>query len=419
MTDTLQDLTTEAALSLADSYYVDENYKEAVDVYTAAISVVRESEMALHIRALSHRSATFYGLERYDEALHDANNALTLFSKRPEGLRKGEGELCHKRVGLAALKLKNYAHAKEAFLKAAQLASLNSRPDSVYKSYIKSCDDHLKLATPTPAKKEAKQPSSQENTKEKMEEKEVSKPQDKEEPESKIVGTLQPDSSKVAFSSVKMPKYAYYQSDKFMTIEIREARVTEDLIHVNFQPKQLTVILRKDGVDYTVIANALYTEIVVPKSKIIIKDEKVVVKLKKKDEKYEWHELFGKNEAFKALPKATAKTVKSDDAAATKARPYASHKDWDQIDKELKENESKEKPEGDQAMNNFFQSIYANADDETRRAMIKSYQTSGGTVLSCNWDEVKEKDYEKERIAPKGMEWKNWEGKKLPMQEDD
>jgi hypothetical protein len=40
--------------------------------------------------------------------------------------------------------------------------------------------------------------------------------------------------------------------------------------------------------------------------------------------------------------------------------------------------------------------------------MNKSMQTSGGTCLSTNWGEVKEKDYEKEQVAPKGMEWKKY-----------
>ncbi len=37
---------------------------------------------------------------------------------------------------------------------------------------------------------------------------------------------------------------------------------------------------------------------------------------------------------------------------------------------------------------NDTQDIYSKATPETQRAMNKSFQTSGGTVLSTNWDEV-------------------------------
>lgn len=82
-------------------------------------------------------------------------------------------------------------------------------------------------------------------------------------------------------------------------------------------------------------------------------------------------------------------------------------KDWSAIDKQIEKDMQKEKPEGDEALNGLFKQIYEKADPETRRAMIKSYQTSGGTVLSTNWGEVKDKDYEgKDRPdAPNGQRW--------------
>ena len=76
--------------------------------------------------------------------------------------------------------------------------------------------------------------------------------------------------------------------------------------------------------------------------------------------------------------------------------------DWSKVALE----EEEEKPEGDAALNGLFKKIYANADEDTRRAMIKSYQESGGTTLSTNWENVG-KEYVKPE-APKGMEVKNW-----------
>jgi len=89
--------------------------------------------------------------------------------------------------------------------------------------------------------------------------------------------------------------------------------------------------------------------------------------------------------------------------------PYTSNKDWNEVEQTVKQEEAAEKPEGNDALQKLFQQIYADGDPEVRRAMMKSYQTSGGTVLSTNWKDVAKKDYEREGITPpKGQEVRKW-----------
>ncbi len=88
-------------------------------------------------------------------------------------------------------------------------------------------------------------------------------------------------------------------------------------------------------------------------------------------------------------------------AAGTKPSAYSSKKkvNWDELVKN-------EKDDSEDPLNSVFKGIYGNGSDEQRRAMMKSYQESGGTVLSTNWEDVGKKKVEVS--PPSGMIAKKW-----------
>ncbi|WWC58857.1 uncharacterized protein I303_101402 [Kwoniella dejecticola CBS 10117] len=103
------------------------------------------------------------------------------------------------------------------------------------------------------------------------------------------------------------------------------------------------------------------------------------------------------------LPKA--EPAAPDNRKQTK--PQTQRKNWDKLlEDELDDNEDSKDPNagGDAALQKFFSKIYGNADDDTKRAMIKSFTESGGTTLSTDWSNIG-----KERTPvrpPDGMEEK-------------
>lgn len=89
-----------------------------------------------------------------------------------------------------------------------------------------------------------------------------------------------------------------------------------------------------------------------------------------------------------------------DPSSSTKKR------DWDKIGVQISKDLDKEKPDGEAALKQLFQTIYRDGSDQVRKAMNKSFQESGGTVLSTNWDQVAN-----EKVAvkiPDGREFRKW-----------
>jgi suppressor of G2 allele of SKP1 len=109
---------------------------------------------------------------------------------------------------------------------------------------------------------------------------------------------------------------------------------------------------------------------------------------------------------------ALANTPYPAPSASTTATNTKPKKNWEGITTDIltaeKEKTTEEDPNvgGDSTLNGFFQKIFGDADDDTKRAMMKSYQESGGTTLSTNWDEVRKAPVEVK--PPAGSEWKKW-----------
>mmetsp|Transcript_16686 Transcript_16686/g.49900 ORF Transcript_16686/g.49900 Transcript_16686/m.49900 type:complete len:125 (-) Transcript_16686:97-471(-) len=82
-------------------------------------------------------------------------------------------------------------------------------------------------------------------------------------------------------------------------------------------------------------------------------------------------------------------------------------KDWDKVESELAQMEGKGDLDDGDPLNNFFKKIFSHGDEDTRRAMMKSFVESNGTVLSTNWTDVGSKIVE--CTPPDGMEAKKWE----------
>lgn len=101
--------------------------------------------------------------------------------------------------------------------------------------------------------------------------------------------------------------------------------------------------------------------------------EKLVIKLKKKKNQH-WTQF----EKYK-----------------TNSKDSFSKKD-STFDHIVKSREDIEKIEKKDDINFFFQDVFSGGDEDSKRAMMKSYQESNGTCLSTDWKESKNKDYVKE-----------------------
>uniref|UniRef100_A0A7S0VE09 Uncharacterized protein n=1 Tax=Polytomella parva TaxID=51329 RepID=A0A7S0VE09_9CHLO len=209
-------------------------------------------------------------------------------------------------------------------------------------------------------------------------------------------------------------RFQHYQIQNKLTLDIYAKKLKPEQVLCRFAPHHLTVeISTVDRVLEFRLDIDLYGEIQSGDSKYEILGSKVEVVLVKANNLV-WPSL----EKSDKIAVATA-TTPSSTLAPSLAMPTPSpasistfptssvvKKDWSQVDHELSELEEKGELDSGDPLNNFFKKIFKDGDETTRRAMMKSFVESNGTVLSTNWKEVGQKKVE--CTPPEGMDVRKW-----------
>ncbi|KAI0003703.1 SGS-domain-containing protein [Russula compacta] len=198
-------------------------------------------------------------------------------------------------------------------------------------------------------------------------------------------------------------RHEFYETDERLTLTVFDRGADPAYVNVKFQPRS---ILYENG-DKKLDLQPLKGQIDPDKSTFVVGKVKVEIRLVKAAQG-RWGGLIG--DAPDPLANTSPVTTTATKAGTT--LPQA-RKNWDSVTKTILDSEkpksSADDPNvsGDSTLNEFFQNLFANADDDTKRAMMKSFQESGGTALSTNWDEVGKGPVPIK--PPTGSEARKWE----------
>ncbi|KAI9444779.1 SGS-domain-containing protein, partial [Lactarius indigo] len=215
-------------------------------------------------------------------------------------------------------------------------------------------------------------------------------------------------------------RHEFYETDEKLILTVFDRGADPAQVNVKFEPRS---VLYENG-DKSLHVHPLKGQIDPEQSSFVVGKVKVELRLVKAAQG-RWGGLIGDTPDRTShstivllaiyIPLIALANSARVSAPATKAGttlPQA-RKNWDNVTQTILESEkaktSAEDPNvsGDSTLNEFFQNLFANADDNTKKAMMKSFQESGGTSLSTNWDEVSKGPVSIK--PPSGSEARKWE----------
>lgn len=347
----------------ANNLFIQGHIDEAISLYSSLISVNPIYD------AYINRSIAYQKKSDFEQSLVDSESAILQDPSRYEGFLNR---------GIANFNLGRYTGALIDFNEAKN----KNAPAQMLSLWVSKCNLEIKLQEPANKSqgsiphlvKIQEEPPKMQNSGEETIKTNEKEPQvDEKESQDKEKEEHFDLLKEKVFSSSGLLNYSWYQTDNHVGLEWDHKIESKELINHKFESKKISISFPIQGVQkpYELELN-LWDEIVPETAKIIVTLTKVEVKFEKTNKKRNWTRLETEDKPKKIL-------VQDIDKAPSYPSSSKYKKDWNKIDRELDEELSQDKDED--ALNKVFKEIYKNADESTRRAMIKSFQTSGGTVL--------------------------------------
>lgn len=340
----------------ANNLFIQGHLEEAISLYTELLAISNNYDVLIN-RCIARIKQC-----DYEHALEDSEKAIIEDPSRYEAyFHRGVANFYNGKFQVA---LNDFLEAKTKKV-----------PEKMLEIWLSKCNLEMKLQSSFSQPKGEKPLISQQDPL-KKENNDENATKDKNEENNEKTEEKEPHYDLIkekVFSAAGILSYTWYQTDIHIGLEFDQKIESKEVITHNFEA-------RKINVGFPVVGNKkpyhlellLWDEILPETAKIILTLTKLEIKIEKKNKQKNWLRLESEEKPKKIAVQEIEKPPSYPTSSIYK-------KDWSKLDRELEEELGKDKDED--ALNGLFRQIYQNADENTRRAMIKSFQTSNGTVL--------------------------------------
>ncbi|XWS48492.1 hypothetical protein CRYUN_Cryun13aG0082100 [Craigia yunnanensis] len=317
----------------AKEAFIDDHFELALDLYSQAIELNRKNA-----ELYADRAQTNIKLNYLLEAVADANKAIELDPSTSKA---------YLRKATACMKLEEYQTAKAALETGAALAPGESR----FSKLIKECEERIAEETDDLQKQ-----TLEEVTTNVVPQKEVESDKD----------LLDPVT--VAAPPKPTHRHDFYQKPDEVVVTIFAKGILHECVSVDYDEQILSVTINAHGKDAYHFQPRLFGKIIPDKCRYDVLSTKIEIRLAKA-EPIQWASLeFSREVAVPQRVKSSITIIQRPVYPSSKPKRV----DWDKLEAQVKKEEKDEKLDGD-AANKFFRDIYQDADEDTRRAMQKSF----------------------------------------------